>query len=276
MSTAREQANWIFMWDDAITEIANVVIEGHSAEVAGYVAENLLDSSRQTCYKTSATGNDVWVGVDLLTDQVIKSFGLHNHDADSRGAGSFSIKYGTSAEGAGNLHTANTYGVPATIGDDDFFYAPASPITARYVRYEFDSIDTANLYLGRMFLAREMYDLPNFVQTGATKGFSHSEEILLTKGGIEHRNSRGNLRRRLTAVMPSESSSTPRDNMIALIEHVQLNHKAFVMSSPYGTSVYSGSLFGAAIHARFNLDDWQYSMLAAGTTQVPLDIIEDL
>ena len=276
MATAREMSNMIFLWNDAITETASVDIQGHSTEVAGYVAENLLDDDRQTCFMTSATGDDVYIEVDLQSNHTIVGFALLNHNAGTMGVSNFTIKYGTSSPASTTLLEAS---VSSYLGDDDFFVYPVSGVTARYVRYEFDSVDASpDLYMGRMFLAQSAYNYTYGLRIGAQKGVIGNTDIISTKGGTEHRTLRGSQRKRLSAVIPNNSGmATDRAALISLLEHVKGNYKAFVHSWPYGTTSYSGNnRYGQAVHARWANPEWLYSMLAAGGADIPIETIEDL
>lgn len=275
MATAREMSNLLLLWDDAVTEISGVTIEGHSTETSGFVAENLLDTSRQTCFKVNAAGDDINVGFDLGAAYTIKGIGLLNHNADNRGVSNMIVKYGAATLGASS--TLATFDVATKIGDDDFVFMFNAGVSSRYWWLEFDSVDGAGLYMGRIFLAREAYDYTGAVLSPMPKGYLHVEDILETKGGVEHGISRGSLRKRMMPVIPPVAADAARAEIISLIEHVELNHKKFVTSWPYGTTQYAGAnRYGLGVHARFNLSEWQYQCITNAKSQLPLDMVEVL
>ena len=160
--TAREMANVIFMWDDAVTEIP-ATIEDHSTEVSGFAAENLLDADRQTCFKTSATGDNVFVEFDLASAVAVKGFSIHNHNANTKGVSNLIIKRKATTP-ADSQYVA--FAASTVTGDDDFFYKFSATQTYRYWRIEFDSVDSSGLYMGRIGLWREAYQLDNGIHKG--------------------------------------------------------------------------------------------------------------
>lgn len=274
MATAREMANAVFMWDDAVTEISGVTIAGHSTEHAGYEAENLLKPNRHTVFMTTATGDNVNVGFNLQSSQAILGLSIHNHNMNTKDVSNFTIRYGNASFGSASVYVG--WVVATVIGDDDFFYKFQSALNTQYVWLEFDSIDAVDLYVGRVGLWRSAYQLETGLGLGSSKGYSHIEDILPTKSGVEHAISRGSIRRRFNAAV-NYASTTERTNITNLIEHVGLNHKAFCTSWPFGTTLLTGTnIYGAAVHAKIPVSDWEYMMHVASRTSWMLPIREDL
>ena len=275
MATAREMNNLLLLWDDAVTQIDGVTIEAASAAVSGFAAANLLDTSRQTCLKFSGSGDDIHVGFDLGAAYTIKGFGLHNHSIATADVSVMDIRY-DAATYAGSTPYGVTFG-PAETGDDDFVCMFSAGISSRYWWFGFDSVASAALYIGRIFLARQAYDYTEGILSPGLKGYMHVEDILETKGGIEHRISRGSLRKRMTFMLPPLTSDPARAQIVSLIEHVELNHRAFVTSWPYATTEYTGiSRYGLGVHARFVDAEWTYECLVAGKSRIPLNLVEVL
>jgi hypothetical protein len=280
MATAREMANWIFMWDDALsdgTTIINTAEAGHSTEVAGFTAEALLDADRQTCLQISDSGT-VYVSFDLGSAQTIKAVGILNHNANISTVSLWNI-YRSSNGTSWTLANGSGVNVSTAIGDEDFFWVinGGTGVSYQYWKCEFTGAD-AGLYVGRFYFARELYELPAGAAVGATKGYLKNESIQITRGGIEHRNSCGLKRRVISGTIPAQvASDTIRTNLLALVDYCDVNDKCFIMSSPYGTTTYTTtSRYGAAIHARLNVEEWRYALQIAGLTDIPLEIVEVL
>ena len=280
MATARELANLALMWDDAVTEISGVVIASHSTEVSGYPAENLLDANRQNVFQSSVTApTDAYIEFDLLSDVTIKGLAICNHNAETIGADSLTVKTHTSAQGAGATTTWFSVNTSA-FGDDDFFCVPANNVTGRYVRVTLDNPDSSGTQIGRVFLARSIYDCGTSLRVGAQKGWRSSVEIMETPGGVEHRFSRGSRRKRLSAVIPNQSGiATIRTQINNLVQHVEVAEKAFIHSWPYGATLgvqSLNSLFGMAVHARFFGDEYMETLQVAQGLEIPFNTIEVL
>ena len=269
MATAREMANLIFLYDDAVLDSGTTIGAGHSTEVAGYVAENLLDADRQTAFKTSDSGT-IDFYYDLQSAKAIKAVSIHNHNAYTLGTLNFTPY--RSANGADWTSIA-AYGVSSYVFDSDFFAVFGATQTYQYFKFEFSSVDAANFFIGRACLWREVYDIPNGADE-LVRGYLHDEEVMRTKGGAEHRNSRGPLRKVMEGSLKF-SATAKRDAILALVEQVELNHKTFVTSAPFGTTGYTaGSRYGMAIHSKFDMDEWAYQMALSSRTHIPLRIVE--
>jgi len=268
-------ANVVLMWDDAITEIAATHIQTHSDETSGFAAENLLDSDRQTCYKASNTGdaNVVHVRFDLGAIYSIAGFSIHNHNAGTKGVSNILVKASNDIDEG---FTKATYDVSTYVGDDDFFHYFDSASSRRYWKIDFQSVDSAGLYIGRIGLWQSAYQLSRGIMPGSSKGYSHLEDVLTTKGGINHRISRGGLKRHFTGLVDT-SSAAELAELEALIEHTEVNHKPFCTSWPGGTTSYTGAnIYGAGVHAVIDAERWEYIMQVAGRGAPYLPIIEEL
>ena len=280
MATAQEIANLVLLWNDAVTEIPSVVISAHSTETAGFVAENLLDVNRQNVFSASPGGypaDNVHVEFDLLSATAIKGFALLNHNMGTRGVSTCTIR----ADNSTPATTARaSFSVSAVCGDDDFFMAFTATQTYRYWRVEWDSVDAAALYMGRVFLAQDLYDCGTSIRVGAQKGWQSSVEILTTPGGVEHRFARGSRRKMLSATLPNQTGiTTIRTQVNNLVEHVEVQEKPFVHSWPYGSSVGvlgSATLYGMAVHARFISPEYLETLMVATGVEIPFNTIEVL
>ena len=271
MPTAREMGNVILLWDDAASD-GTTTIHTHSTETSGYVAESLLDTDRQTCFMTTATGT-VLVSFNLQSPQTIKYISIHNHNMSTKTCTTFDIY--RSADGS--AWTLVTSWPLSDIGNDDFMVPinGGTGLSYQYWKLEFTGTD-AGFYLGRVFLARSYYELPKGIAVGSEKGYLKNESVILTPGSIEHRMSKGPKRRVLRAMIPSAETAV-RDQIAAMVDSCDVNDKCFVMSWPGGTTLYTGvNRYGAAVHARLNVEAWLYAMKWAGLTDLPLDAVEVL
>jgi hypothetical protein len=281
---AREIANWIFAWDDAIEAlIGTASIYSHSTEVAGFAAENLLDADRQTCFKTSATGT-VNVTIDLgaagvgTAVQQIYGIGILNHNSyDVSASGSLVYASGSDSPTTGFISAIAQYARTGT-GNDDFFGATSAAAAAaphRYWKLEMTQA-LANWRIGRLYLARSLYQLPNGVAQGFTRGYRKPGLTHMTPGGIRHHISQGQKLRVLNGAIISAKPAV-RAQIKALIESCEVNDKCFIMSDPFGTTTFSGdNRYGSGIHACIDSDEWTHSVKVESNSDIPLSILEVL
>ena len=273
--TAREIANFYVMWDDAIVGItgAAIVAAGTSTCDATYPNTNLLDGRRDTVAKFTGTGT-IKIAFDLLTAQNVYGVGIHNHTANTHAATTVALRYGSDGV---NWTEDRNFTIASTVGDDDVFAVFAtSPRNYRYFQVQFSDAVTANLTVGRIYLARAVYDFGATLQVGTRKGYVKRCDVTETKGGVEFRLGRGRLRRRIVGVIPGRESAA-RSQMKSIITACDLNEKPLVTSSPYGTTVVSGTnYYGAAIHGRFASEEWLPAYGVLSIADLPVDIIEVL
>jgi len=273
MAFLRQIANWCFWWEDAIAENATAIVAS-SATSTGYDAANLLDAEPSTCIKFSGTGT-LYVTVDLGAGEHIAGFGLFNHNMNTKTVTAVTL-YGSDAPTSGFV-SYGAYTVASVVGDDDFVAYVNPSVSRQYWKLEFTGAD-AGLYLGRLYLARNFYQLANVgPSVGAQKGYAKRLTVNETLGGVEYRNGRGDKRRILSGNIPADPG-TDLVQIQAMVNQCEINEKCFCVTDAAGTTVAStnANCYGVGIHMRMNADSWRYQIRMPNVNDIPIEAIEVL